>query len=159
MTVVLIYGFVAAGFALSLWKDPRRTLMALSVGQRALLKMLPSLTVVVGLVGLLAAVVPPELIGRYLGQGSGPWGTMAAAMLGAVMLLPSLVSFPLAAALLRSGATLMTIAAFITTLTMVGVVTASLEVKELGRRFTVIRNGLSFVFALLIAALMGVILS
>jgi uncharacterized membrane protein YraQ (UPF0718 family) len=73
-------------------------------------------------------------------------------------LIPALISFPLAASLLRSGATVTTIAAFITTLVMVGFVTAPMEVKALGRKFTLLRNGLSFVAALIIAGLMGVIL-
>jgi len=64
----------------------------------------------------------------------------------------------LAGSLLRSGATIMTISAFITTLVMVGVVTAPMEIKSLGKRFTLLRNGLSFIGALVIAAIMGVIL-
>ncbi|RKZ09258.1 permease, partial [Candidatus Fermentibacteria bacterium] len=32
------------------------------------------------------------------------------------------------------------------------------EIKELGKRFTLIRNGLSFVVAIIIAILMGLIL-
>ncbi len=49
-------------------------------------------------------------------------------------LIPSLVAFPLAGSLLRASATVMTISAFITTLVMVGVVTAPMEMKILGRR-------------------------
>ncbi|MDZ7797973.1 MAG: hypothetical protein U5N56_13480 [Candidatus Marinimicrobia bacterium] len=52
----------------------------------------------------------------------------------------------------------MTISAFVTTLVMVGVVTAPLEIKTLGKKFTLLRNGLSFVAALLIAGIMGVLL-
>ncbi|MDY0290564.1 MAG: permease, partial [Sphaerochaeta sp.] len=66
--------------------------------------------------------------------------------------------FPLAGSLLRSGATVMTISAFITTLVMVGVVTAPMEMKILGKNFTLLRNGLGVVAALVIALLMGVIL-
>ncbi len=56
------------------------------------------------------------------------------------------------------GASVSIIAAFITTLTMIGVVTLPLEVRELGWRFAALRNGLSFVGALLIAVVMGMIL-
>jgi len=159
MTVVIIYGFLAAALVLSWANDRSKTQKAFKVASKALVKMLPSLIAVVGLVGLIVGLVPPEVIQRYLGQGSGPAGTLIAALVGSITLIPSMVSFPLAASLLRSGATVTTIAAFITTLTMVGVVTAPLEIKELGRRFTLVRNGLSFVFALIIALLMGVVLS
>lgn len=52
----------------------------------------------------------------------------------------------------------MTVAAFITTLTMVGIVTAPAEIQQLGRKMTLWRNGLSFVFALIIAFVMGAVL-
>jgi len=40
----------------------------------------------------------------------------------------------------------------------VGVVTFPLEKKEFGAKFTAARNGLSFLFAIVIALLMGVIM-
>ncbi|NLX74993.1 MAG: permease, partial [Synergistaceae bacterium] len=46
--------------------------------------------------------------------------------------------------------------AFLTTLTMVGIVTFPLEKKEFGTKFTAIRNGFSFIFAIIIALIMGV---
>lgn len=159
MTLAIIYAFLAAALVWSWTRDRQKTITAFRMGQKVLIRMAPSLVAVVGLVGLIIGVVPPELIERYLGQGSGPGATVVASVVGAVTLIPSLVSFPLAASILRSGATVTTVAAFITTLTMVGVVTAPLEIKELGRRFTLVRNGLSFILALAIAVLMGVILS
>ncbi|HNR66330.1 MAG TPA: permease, partial [Atribacterota bacterium] len=60
--------------------------------------------------------------------------------------------------LLRSGATIMTISAFITTLVMVGLVTVPMEIKSLGKKFTFLRNSFSLIGALIIAVLMGVIL-
>jgi len=56
------------------------------------------------------------------------------------------------------GASLPALASFITTLTMVGILTSPLEVKAFGRRFTFIRQFLSLILALLIGALMGVLL-
>jgi hypothetical protein len=41
---------------------------------------------------------------------------------------------------------------------MVGVVTFPLENKTFGTKFTVVRNGLSFIFAILIALVMGVMI-
>lgn len=73
-------------------------------------------------------------------------------------MIPSLIAFPLAGSLLRSGATVMTASAFITTLVMVGMVTAPMEAKTLGLRFTLLRNGFGFLAALMIAVIMGVVL-
>jgi uncharacterized membrane protein YraQ (UPF0718 family) len=159
MTVTaLIYVLAGGGLIFSWLGDRQKTLAVLKVAGRAGLKMLPSVLAVVILVGLVLGLVPPETIRVYLGEGTGYWGTFLAAIAGAITLLPSLVAFPLAASLLRSGASVMTIAAFVTTLTMVGFVTAPMEVRELGLRFTLVRNGLALVAGIAIALAMGVIL-
>jgi uncharacterized membrane protein YraQ (UPF0718 family) len=158
MELVIIYSFFIAGLGFSIYKDRQKTKKAFLVAGRMLLKMLPGLLLIVAFVGLLLGFVPPKVIGHYLGRDAGFAGTLLAAVIGGITLIPALVSFPLAGSLLRSGAAVMTVAAFITTLTMVGTVTASLEIRELGKRFTLLRNILSFLFALLIGIIMGVIL-
>ncbi len=64
----------------------------------------------------------------------------------------------MAAALLNKGASVTSVVVFITTLTMIGVVTLPLEIKELGKRLALWRNGLSFIIAIIIGIIMGVIL-
>jgi len=41
---------------------------------------------------------------------------------------------------------------------MIGIVTLPLEIKELGKKVALLRNGISFVFAIIIALIMGSIL-
>ncbi|MDD3366748.1 MAG: permease, partial [Sphaerochaetaceae bacterium] len=113
---------------------------------------------VLGLVGLTLGILSPETISRLLGEEAGLIGTLIAAVVGAITLIPSLIAFPLAGSLLRAGSTVMTVAAFITSLMMVGIVTAPMEIKYLGKRFTLMRNGFGFIAAFLLAFLMGVIL-
>jgi len=43
-------------------------------------------------------------------------------------------------------------------LVMVGAVTAPMEIKELGTKFTLLRNGLGLIAAFAIAGIMGVVL-
>jgi len=59
MTLAIIYGFLLVALAYSLAKDRRRTVMATKVGRKVLVRMLPSLVAVVGLVGLIISLVPP----------------------------------------------------------------------------------------------------
>ena len=157
-TIIVIYGLLAVCLAWSLIKSRQNTKQSFKVAARALLKMAPGLLAIVGVVGLILGILPPETISQLVGKEAGFLATATAAVLGAITLIPALISFPLAASLLRSGATITTIAAFITTLVMVGFVTAPMEIKALGKKFTLLRNGLSFVAALIIAGLMGVIL-
>ena len=92
-----------------------------------------------------------------LGEKSGAWGLLAASVLGSVTLIPGFVAFPLAAALLQNGAGYMQIAAFVSTLTMVGVVTMPLEMQTFGRKLTLLRNAAALVFSVLAALLIGAI--
>jgi len=157
-TIIVIYSLLAICLIWSLLKSRQKTKQSFKVAAKALRKMAPGLLAIVGVVGLILGLLPPETITRLVGEEAGLLATVTAAVLGAITLIPALISFPLAASLLRSGATVTTIAAFITTLVMVGFVTAPMEIKALGKKFTLLRNGLSFVAALIIAGLMGVIL-
>ena len=140
-TIIIIYTFLAICLGLSIWKSRAKTVQAFKMGAKALWNMAPSLLAIVGLVGLILGILPPETISRLLGVEAGITATMAAAVLGAVTLIPALVSFPLAGSLLASGATVSTVAVFITTLVMVGTVTAPLEIEALGEKKKVIGMG------------------
>jgi hypothetical protein len=73
--------------------------------------------------------------------------------------VPAIVAFPVAAELLRSGAGVMQIAVFISTLTTVGLVTLPLEIRYLGKKTAVMRNLLAFLFSFAAAAVTGAVLS
>lgn len=157
-TVAVINLFALACLLWSLLKDPARTRRSLAISLRSFLRVLPSVLAIVVLIGLLRGFLPPELVSRILGERSGFWGVMVAASLGTVLHIPSIISFPLAASVLEEGASVTAVAAFVTTLTMIGTVTLPIEARELGRRFALLRNGLSFVLAIIVALIMGAIL-
>jgi uncharacterized membrane protein YraQ (UPF0718 family) len=153
-----MYVIVFGALGILALRDRARAGRAVIVAVKSFVGIFPSILAIVGVVGLLVGLAPPEFISRYLGQEAGWWATVSAAFIGAVMYIPSLTAFPLAASLLRAGASIATIAAFLTALVMVGTVTLPLEVKHLGKRMALGRNLLSLLFAFLIAILMGVML-
>ncbi len=89
---------------------------------------------------------------------SGIKGILFIGVVGAVTHIPALLSFPIAASLLEEGASVSAVTAFITTLTMIGIVTLPIEIKEIGGKIAILRNGLSFIIAIIIALIMGAIL-
>jgi uncharacterized membrane protein YraQ (UPF0718 family) len=148
-------------FAALLWaiiKDWEKTKKALRVAVRSFVGMLPMVLTIIILIGVLLGFVTPRIIQNLLGEESGFLGILTASLVGAVMHIPALIAFPLASSLLEGGAAVGTVAGFIASLTMIGVVTFPVEVRELGVKMTVMRNGFGFLFALAIALLMGVIL-
>ncbi|RLE59057.1 MAG: permease [Thermoprotei archaeon] len=139
-------------------KDKKRTVQALRIAVKSLIDILPMVFVIIIFIGLMLGLVPPGEIPRFVGEQTGLRGILLVGVLGAVMYIPSLLSFPLAASLLEKGASIGAVAAFITTLTMIGVVTLPLEMKELGKEMVFLRNALGFVTAIAIALIMGALL-
>lgn len=158
MYSLILYGLAVVVTIFSYIANREKTGQAFKVAGRSLLKILPAMLGIVGVVGLLLAIVSPNWISAYLGEQSGFAGTAAAALLGSLTLIPGLIALPLAGTIYHQGASTLTVAAFISTLTMVGLVTAPAEIEQLGRKMTVWRNSFSLLFALLIAVLMEVIL-
>lgn len=148
--------------ALAAWlffmcKDRQRTLRALQMSKGMMGGLLGELLGILFLIGLLLTFIPPEAIEAALGQSNVVLATVLAAVVGSITLIPAFVAFPLVGSLVQAGASILPAVAFLTTLTMVGMVTFPLEKKEFGRKFAIYRNSLSFVFALLIAWMMGVL--
>jgi uncharacterized membrane protein YraQ (UPF0718 family) len=78
-----------------------------------------------------------------------------ATLIGAITLMPGFVAFPTAALLLASGAGYMQIAAFVSSLMMVGTVTLPVEFKYFGKKVALLRNAFALLFALVVAFVIG----
>ena len=155
-TIMII---LAAGFLLfSIIKSRKKTKKSVMIAKQMFLNTFIEVAGIMALVGLVLALLPPDLIKQLLGGGSKILSTIFGALIGTVTIMPAFIAFPLSKSLYMSGAYLVTIAAFLTTLTMVGVATYPIEVRHFGRKFTLVRNGISFVMALVIAFGMGILL-
>lgn len=157
-TAIVINALVGVALVASIIKDRGKTRAALRVTWNATRRMMPAVLAVILVIGLFLGFMPPDWIAKTLGSQGGVLGVLIASFLGSILFIPAILAFPLGASLLESGASVMSVAAFITTLTMVGFVFVPIEIKELGRRFALLRNGLSFLAAVIIAVLMGLIL-
>ncbi|MDI6831713.1 MAG: permease [Actinomycetota bacterium] len=158
LTAVVIDALVAVCLVLSLLKDREKTKAAILIAWNALKRLAPSVLAVIAVIGLIVGFIPAKWIASSIGSESGMVGALVAALIGSVLFIPALIAFPLAKSLLDMGAGVMAVAAFITTLTMIGFVFLPVEIKELGRRFAFLRNGLSLVVAVIIAVIMGLVL-
>ena len=139
-------------------KDRTKARMALMIALKSFIRIFPTVVAIVIFIGLLLGFVPKSTISKVVGEQAGFRGILVVAILGAILYIPSLISFPLASSLLKSGASVTAVAVFITTLTMIGVVTLPLEIRELGKKMAILRNGMSFLIAIVIGLVMGWIL-
>lgn len=157
MTTILMYALAAVALAISALRDRRRTVQALKKGWMAFNRILPQFIGVVLLVGIVLAFMSPEAIGRIIGDQSGWLGILAASLVGAVTLIPGFIAFPTAALLVQNGAGLTQIAAFVSSLMMVGVVTLGVETSFFGRRVAIMRNVAAYLFSLVVALIIGMV--
>ena len=156
MLLISIITFVLLG--LSFLFDVQKTLKGIKKGLTMFMNLLPVLLLMLALVSIVLFLVPNELLIRYMGKDAGLEGWTMAALLGSVALIPGFIAYPLSSVLLKSGVSYATIAVFITTLTMVGLVTLPLEAKFFGWRTSIIRNSVSFIAALFIGFIMSLFL-
>lgn len=142
----------------SFFKDKAKTKQALKMAFGMGRGMLVSILSIIFAIGLILTIIPPAEIASFLSSKSVLLATVGGALLGTITLVPAFIAFPLVGTLVGAGISVVPAVAFLTTLTMVGVVTFPLEKKEFGLKFTAVRNGLSFLFAIAIALVMGVII-
>ena len=154
-----LYGVAAVLLGISFLNDKKKTALSLKRAWKLFISVLPQFVAILLLVGLLLAVVTPEIIRRVIGAESGIEGMLITSLLGAVTLVPVLIAFPIAAELLKNGAGITQIAVFISTLTMVGIVTLPVEIKYLGKKVAILRNVLAYLFAFVTAFIIGAILT
>ncbi len=138
-------------------KDKQKTKLAFIKAWNSLENILPQFLGVMVLIGIMLAYLDANMISKILGNQSGWWGIIIAALIGAVTLIPGFVAFPTTALLLKNGAGLMQMGAFVSTLMMVGMVTMPVEMKYFGRKLTIYRNLLAFLFSFLVAWVIGVV--
>ena len=143
---------------ISFYKDKKKTKRALKMAFGMGRGMLGSILSIIFLIGLILAILPPEKIAEFVSQQPLLLATVVSAAFGTITLIPAFIAFPLVGTLVHAGVGIVSAVAFLTTLTMVGIVTFPLEKREFGSRFAATRNVLSFVFALVIALVMGVVL-
>ena len=155
MNGYLMYGLVILLLVVSYYKDRKKTKMALLKAWKSFENILPQLLGVLIVVGIMLAIFDAALISRLIGNESGWLGVVFSALVGAITLIPGFVAFPTAALLLNSGAGYMQIGAFVSTLMMVGVITAPVEVQYFGKRMTLMRNVLAFFFSFAVAYVIG----
>jgi len=150
--------FTGTALLLSLVADRRKTWEGILFGARMFLKILPALVLMVVAVGLLLSALNPRFLESMFG-GAGPVPFLAGLAVGAVALIPGFIAFPLAGLLRSNGVSTAVLAAFVTSLLMVGVVTLPLESRFFGQKAALWRNVLSLLAAAVVALAMSLVLT
>lgn len=153
--MIKIYLTIVILLLISFYKDKNRTKRAIMKAWKSFKNILPEIIGVVILVGILLAIFDTDTITKIIGDKSGLIGVFISSSIGAITLIPGFIAFPTAKILLDNGAGYMQIAAFISSLMMVGVVTIPIEIKYFNKKITIYRNIYAFIFSIIVAIIIG----
>lgn len=157
MSSLILYIIAFVLFLISYKKDKKKTKKALLKGWKSIENILPQFLGIILVVGLTLAILKPETISNIIGSNSGIFGVFLSAVLGSIAMMPTFVAFSTGNMLLQNGAGIAQVAALISTLTLIGIITIPLETKYIGKRAAIYRNILAFVFSIIVAFFVEVV--
>jgi uncharacterized membrane protein YraQ (UPF0718 family) len=121
-------------------------LMGLRSAGNLLLQIIPLLVLAFIVAGMIQVLVPVQLISRWIGAESGLRGILIGTLMGGIAPGGPYVSMPVAAGLLRVGASTGTMVAFLTSWSLWAVTRLPMEIGIMGWKFTLIRLACTFFF-------------
>jgi len=119
---------------------------------------MPQFLFIIIIVSIVLSIVNPVTISNLIGPESKLLGITLSSIVGSITMMPTFVAFSTGDSLLKSGAGYAQVSALITTLTMVGVLTFSLEASYIGKKAAFYRNLIAFLFAFIVAFFVGGVL-
>ena len=111
-----------------------------------LIQIIPLLILAFVVAGMVQVLIPQEIISRWVGMESGLRGILIGTVMGSLTPSGPFVSMPIAAGLLRTGAGIGTMVAFITAWSLLAIHRLPLEIGIMGWQFALIRLACVFFF-------------
>lgn len=140
VSIVMIWGLVAVLAVLAWRRGEGRLGRGLKRGFQMFLVNGPRVIVALLAAGFLAFLLPKALVAEWLGEGSGWQGILIGCLVGPFFPGGPLVIFPVLVALLKAGAGLPAVLAFLTSASVWGVHRILMfEIPLMGARFAAIR--------------------
>lgn len=111
-----------------------------------LLQIIPLLVFAFIVAGMVRVLIPQEIISKWIGMESGFRGLLIGSAIGGLMPGGPMTSLPVAAGLLRMGASIGTMVALLTGWSLLAVSRLPLEIGLMGWKFALIRLACVFFF-------------
>ena len=121
-------------------------ILGLKSGGSMFIQIIPLLIFAMIIAGMVQVLIPQEMISKWVGAESGLRGLLIGTVMGGFTPGGPFVSMPVAAGLLRTGAGIGTMVAFMTTWSLLAVARLPLEIGVMGWKFTLIRLACTFFF-------------
>jgi len=128
------------------YKGQGQHISGVKSGLSMTVEILPLLVLAFIVAGMVQVLLPRELLSKWVGAEAGMRGILIGTVAGGFTPGGPYVSLPVVAALLRSGASVGTMVAFLTGWSLWAVSRLPMEVGILGWKFTFIRIASTFLF-------------
>jgi uncharacterized membrane protein YraQ (UPF0718 family) len=134
-------------------------ILGLKAAGNILLQVLPMLICVFIIAGVIQYILPVDMVAKWVGAESGLRGIIIGTAAGGITPGGPMVSMPIAAGLLQSGAGIGTMVAFMTGWSLWAFSRIPLEVGLMGWKFTTIRLACTFFFPIIAGLLANLFFS
>ena len=121
-------------------------IQGLKASGNMLIQIIPLLIFAFLIAGMVQFLIPREIISRWVGAESGFRGLLIGTAMGSIAPGGPFVSMPIAAGLLRTGANVGTMVAFLTAWSLIAFSRLPLELGIMGWKFVLIRMACTFFF-------------
>ena len=121
-------------------------ILGLKSAMNMTIQILPIVILAFIVAGMVQMLVPQELLSKWIGKESGMRGIFIGTLAGALAPGNPYVNLPIAAGLLRSGASMGAMVAFLTGWSLWSFARLPLEVGIMGWKFTLVRLASTFFF-------------
>ena len=121
-------------------------ILGLKSAGNILLQIAPLLIFAFIMAGMIQILIPQEMISKWVGAESGLRGLLIGTVVGGFTPGGPYVSLPIAAGLLRAGASIGTMVAFMTAWSLLAISRLPLEIGLLGWEFSLVRLACTFFF-------------
>ena len=143
----IIMGVLAAILVLLAYRQGGEGhILGLKYAGNMLLQIIPLLIFAFIIAGMVQVLLPTELISQWVGTESGLRGILIGTILGGISPGGPYVAMPIAAGMLRVGAGIGTMVAFVTAWSLWAVSRLPMEIGIMGWKFTLIRLACTFFF-------------
>jgi len=143
----VLMGLVAVCLVVLAWsKGEGKHIEGMRSGLDLMVGIVPLLFFAFVVAGMIQVLLPSELLAKWVGTESGIRGILVGTVAGGLSPGGPYVSLPIVAGLLRSGAGVGTMVAFLTGWSLWAVARLPMEVGILGWKFTLVRVASTFFF-------------
>ena len=145
---LVLLGIISGLAIILLLTFPEKQERVITASWEFFIEMMLILPAVMILMGLFSVFVPKELVVKYLGKESGVKGVFIAILMGSLPTGPLYIAFPIASALLKKGARVLNVIAFLSAWSCIKLPQEMVELEFLGLNFMLARLALTVIFVI-----------